>query len=475
MARDEPAPAAERQPPERDWVDCVLADWARAWPELDTAPAAIVGRVGRLRAFFDAGLERTFRQFGLSRADFDVLATLRRSGAPYRLPQHAVMRALLRTSGTISFRIDRLERAGLVRRDPDPDDGRGVLVALTAQGKQLVEAVAPVHLANEERMLAALTPAERATLAHLLRTLLLSFEAPPDPRMTWKGCNPSMMTPAPRQPDIAAISQRRRAEWTERVERFARDAAPKTRPFAEALVALLPPPLGGRVLDVATGTGLVAVEAARRIGPPGSVLATDFIPEWEPHVAVAVTAAGVTNVRFEEMAADALAVPDASFDVVYCQFGLMFVPEPLAALREMRRVLRPKGRLGIAVWSVPEKVGLFLVPRIIGPALPPPPGEPPPSPMSMGAPGLAEGLVAEAGFRDVAAHEVTLFQEVPDPEAEWQRWSEDLSTPDGGGFAALPERERQRLHDEAMAAFEAFRVGDTVRVPSEAILVTAVR
>jgi DNA-binding MarR family transcriptional regulator len=178
MVRKELA-TGDQPPLQRDWVDRVLADWARERPDLETAPAAIVGRVGRLCAFLDAGLERTFRRFDLSRADFDVLATLRRSGSPYRLPQKSVMRALLRSSGTISFRINRLERAGLVRREPDPGDGRGVLVALTDEGFRLVEVVAPVHLANEERMLAALTPDERATLVHLLRTLLLSFEVPP--------------------------------------------------------------------------------------------------------------------------------------------------------------------------------------------------------------------------------------------------------------------------------------------------------
>ncbi|MGH2614971.1 MAG: class I SAM-dependent methyltransferase [Thermomicrobiales bacterium] len=271
------------------------------------------------------------------------------------------------------------------------------------------------------------------------------------------------------------VSERRRAEWTERVERFARDAAPRTRPFAEALVALVPPPVGGRVLDVATGTGLVAVEAAKRVGPEGSVLATDFLPEWAPHVAATAADAGVTNVRFAVMGAEALDVPDASFDRVYCQFGLMFVPEPVVALREMLRVLRPGGWLGVAVWSVPDKVGLFLIPRMVGPALPPPPGEPPPSPMSMGAPGLVAGLVAEAGFRDVDAQTVTRVHEFADPEAEWQRWSADLSTPDGGGLAGLPLSERRRLHDEVMAAFAPFRDGAVVRVPSEAIVVTATR
>ena len=139
------------------------------------------------------------------------------------------------------------------------------------------------------------------------------------------------------------MSERQREEWTARVESFARDAAPRTRPFAEALVELVPPPRDGRVLDVATGTGLVAVEAARLVGPGGAVLATDFIPDWEAHVAATSAEAGVINVGFAAMPAEALAFPDVAFDVVYCQFGLMFVPDPVGALREMRRVLRPTG------------------------------------------------------------------------------------------------------------------------------------
>ena len=160
-----------------DRVDGIVAEWAREWPELDTSPAAIVGRVGRLATFLDEGLARTFARFGLTRGAFDVLAALRRSGRPYRLPQKDVMEALMRTSGTMSFRIDRLERAGLVRREPDPNDKRGVFVRLTPKGKRLVEAAAPVHLANEERMLTALSRAERDQLVVLLRKLLISFES----------------------------------------------------------------------------------------------------------------------------------------------------------------------------------------------------------------------------------------------------------------------------------------------------------
>jgi SAM-dependent methyltransferase len=271
--------------------------------------------------------------------------------------------------------------------------------------------------------------------------------------------------------DPSVESARRRAEWAERLDYYARDAAPRTRPYAEALVALLPPPSAGRVLDVATGTGLVAVEAARRAGPDGSVLATDFLPGWEPHVRETAARAGLTNVDFAVMPAEALALEDESFDTVYCQLGLMFMPEPVRALREMRRVLRPGGRLGVVVWSVPEKVGLFLVSRIVAPALPPP-EEPPPSPMSLGEPGLVERLVRQAGFRDVAVHHITRSHEVADPEAEWQAWS---ATPAGAGLAALPPPERQRLRDDVITALEGFRRDDGIQIPSEAIVVTAAR
>src|SRR5918993_441623 len=283
----------------------------------------------------------------------------------------------------------------------------------------------------------------------------------------------SWMNPTDYQ--AAQASDRRRAEWTERVERYARDAAPRTQRFAAALIELLPPPVGAHVLDVATGTGLVAVEAARRVGPRGSVLATDFLPAWEPFVRTTVSAARVANVMFATMPAEALALPDASFDVAYCQFGLMFVPEPIRALREMRRVLRPGGRIGIAVWSVPEKVGLFLIQRIVAPALPPATGEASPSPMSMGAPGLIEDMVAEAGFRNVVRHSVTIFEEIADPEIEWQLWRENFAMPDGGGLERLPTCVQQQLHDDVIAAFMSFQDGDTIRVPSEAILVTASR
>src|SRR5687767_9982672 len=105
----------------------------------------------------------------------------------------------------------------------------------------------------------------------------------------------------PHQPRIVEstmMSEQRRAEWTDRVASYAESARLKNQPFAEALIEVMAPPAGARVLDVATGPGIVAVLAAKHVGPTGSVLATDFAPEWEPHVFGAAAEAGVSNVRF---------------------------------------------------------------------------------------------------------------------------------------------------------------------------------
>lgn len=270
-------------------------------------------------------------------------------------------------------------------------------------------------------------------------------------------------------------TEQHQADWASRVEYYAREAVDKTRPFAEALVAFVDPPPGARVLDVATGPGVVAIEAAKRVGLAGVVVAADFIPHWEPHVAAAAQAAGAGNVEFKTMPAEALAFASDSFDVVLCQFGLMFIPDPARALGEMHRVLRPGGALGVAVWSVAERVGLFLMSRMLGAALPPPPGEPPPSPTSMGEPGLIERLVADAGFTRVTVERVTRAFDVADAETAWREWSETPGSPMAGGLASLSGAERDRLRRDVIAALEQYRQGDLLSIPSEAILVKGVK
>jgi DNA-binding MarR family transcriptional regulator len=159
-----------------DHVSQVIAGWHEERPDLPVDPIGIVYRACRLATHFTAGIHNVLAGSGVSAADLAVLATLRRTGHPYRLSQRQLMTELSLTSGTISVRIDQLTRRGLVRRDPDPADGRGVLVTLTEYGERLFDAIAPEHLANEARMVAALAPAEQAQLARLLHVLLIEFE-----------------------------------------------------------------------------------------------------------------------------------------------------------------------------------------------------------------------------------------------------------------------------------------------------------
>jgi DNA-binding MarR family transcriptional regulator len=157
-------------------VDRVLAQWAAARPDLDTTPVGVVARLGRLTAFVDAGVNAKLGEFGLTREAWDVLAGLRREGPPYRLSPTQLYMSLMRSSGAMTHRLTGLERAGLVKRIPHPDDGRGMLVQLTRRGIGLVDRVAPIHVANERALLAPLSDDERQMLAGLLRKLLSAHE-----------------------------------------------------------------------------------------------------------------------------------------------------------------------------------------------------------------------------------------------------------------------------------------------------------
>ena len=163
-------------------MDQLIDGWSQERPDLTVAPLAVIQRVARLATYFTAEVERVFTRSGLTGGDFAVLANLRRSGAPYQLTQRDLMASLRLTSGTVSVRIDYLSDRGWVRREPDPGDGRSVLVTLTDSGNELFDAVAPVHLGNEDRLLAALRPEERDELARLLRILLIEFDQPADGR-----------------------------------------------------------------------------------------------------------------------------------------------------------------------------------------------------------------------------------------------------------------------------------------------------
>jgi DNA-binding MarR family transcriptional regulator len=161
-----------RTPP--DTVDRIARQWQAVRPDVDSSPLQVIARVSRLSRVIDRRLAVNFARYGLENWMYDVLATLRRSGEPYQLSAGDLLRQSMVTTGAITNRIDRLEQRGLVERVP-ADDRRKVIVRLTPRGLSLVDEVVATHMHTEHELLASLSPRQLATLADLLRTLLVDL------------------------------------------------------------------------------------------------------------------------------------------------------------------------------------------------------------------------------------------------------------------------------------------------------------
>lgn len=160
-----------------DEVARIVAAWQRERPDLDTRPLEVLSRVSRLARHLDIARRKAFTASGLESWEFDVLAALRRQGAPYQLSPGKLLKETLVTSGTMTNRIDRLVKKGFVERLPLPGDKRGVLVRLQPAGRDRVDAALSDLLAREEEILAALSDDAQRELAELLRQVLLPFDA----------------------------------------------------------------------------------------------------------------------------------------------------------------------------------------------------------------------------------------------------------------------------------------------------------
>jgi DNA-binding MarR family transcriptional regulator len=161
----------------RDEVDELVAAWQAQRPDLDVEPLQVLSRVSRLARHLDLARRSAFADHGLEPWEFDVLSALRRQGPPYELSPGALLRITLVTSGTMTNRIDRLERAGLVSRRPDPQDKRGRPVRLTAEGIAQVDAALADLLTSERTLLHPIPARSQHTLADLLRDLLAPLDA----------------------------------------------------------------------------------------------------------------------------------------------------------------------------------------------------------------------------------------------------------------------------------------------------------
>lgn len=157
---------------QQDGVDRIVEQWAAERPELDTTAMAVFGRVYRLAQVAGDEVARAYSQHGIGRPEFDVLATLRRHGAPFQLSPGALAAAMMLSSGGTTARLDRLEQFGLVRRESDPHDRRGVVVVLTARGKRVVDRAVVDGLAAQQALLEHLPARQQQQLADLLRAAL---------------------------------------------------------------------------------------------------------------------------------------------------------------------------------------------------------------------------------------------------------------------------------------------------------------
>jgi DNA-binding MarR family transcriptional regulator len=157
---------------ETDGVDRIIAQWARERPDLDTTAMAVFGRIFRLSRMAGDHAERAYADYGIGRAEFDVLATLRRSGAPFQLSPGALAESMMLSSGGTTARLDRLEKAGLVERIPSATDRRSVLVRLTERGREIIDDAVAAGLEEQRRLLSHMAPAKVRQLSDLLRVAL---------------------------------------------------------------------------------------------------------------------------------------------------------------------------------------------------------------------------------------------------------------------------------------------------------------
>ena len=160
----------------QDHVDFIVGQWQQERPDLEIWPMAPIGRLYRLAHHVRLEINELHKQLGLASSEFDVLATLLRSGPPYRLTPTALFKTAMLTSGAMTNRLNRLEERGLIERLPDPEDRRSLLVQLSDSGRGLINNAVEHHLQLEARLLNALQPEQQQQLNDLLHQWLISFE-----------------------------------------------------------------------------------------------------------------------------------------------------------------------------------------------------------------------------------------------------------------------------------------------------------
>lgn len=236
-----------------------------------------------------------------------------------------------------------------------------------------------------------------------------------------------------------------------------------------ALLASATPAPGERVLDVACGTGLVTFDAARAVGRDGRVLGIDLSGEMVERAAQRARERKLPNVSFARMDAERLALPDASVDVALCALGLMYMPDPGQAVREMRRVLRPGGRLGLVVWGERSRCGWSAVFEIVDAEVR---SEVCPRFFCLGPPDALADLCARAQFKIVGQQRIATTLDYAD--ADEACGAAFIGGPVALAWSRLGAAARARARARYLEAIEPWRHGAGFRVPGEFVIVAAV-
>lgn len=267
-----------------------------------------------------------------------------------------------------------------------------------------------------------------------------------------------------------------RRGWDTAVAHYERYWARQLEPVQQMLLSRARMVAGEDVLDVACGTGLVTLPAAASVagdgvdGRPGRVAAADLSPAMVSAVETRARLAGLTNVETMTCAAEELNV-EGSYDVALCSLGLMYVPEPLGALVEMRRVLRPGGRVVVAVWGERRRCGWADLFGIVDARVS---SDVCPLFFALGAPGAMAALLDRAGFVDVGHERLSVGLDYAD-ECE-ALGAAFLGGPVALAYARFDERTKAEAEREYLDSLDEFRTDSGgYRVPGEFVVAWARR
>jgi len=233
---------------------------------------------------------------------------------------------------------------------------------------------------------------------------------------------------------------------------------------------------GQRILDVATGAGEPAVSAAARVGSGGYVLATDIAEGIVELARQVARERGLSQIETRAMDGEKLDLPDDAFDAVLCRLGLMYMPNPVTALREWRRALRPGGRVAVVVFSTPDRNPWGAVPASVirRRAQLPSPVPRQPGPFSLGAPGVLEGIFHQAGFADPEVRAVSVPLRAA-TSAEYVHVAREAFGAFNAMMAHLPPQERESVWNEVEGSLRSFESPGRFEVPGECLVGTATK